>query len=498
LSDRTFVDLIVIGGGINGVGIARDAAGRGLRVALIEQGDLGAGTSSASTKLIHGGLRYLEHFEFRLVRESLQERERLLALAPHLVRPIEFVLPHIPTLRPRWQIRAGLFLYDRLNGRQRLPASRSLDLTHAPFANVLQPQLRRGFAYSDCRVDDSRLVVLNALDAAARGAQVLTRTRFITARDERGHWVATCEEASTGRRFEISARAVVNAAGPWVERVLQGLPSVSVSTRVRLVKGSHLVVPRLYDDEFAFLFQHPDGRVIFAIPFEEAFTLIGTTDVAFTGDPAEAAIDDEEAQYLCEAVSRYLRTPVTRELVRWTYSGVRPLVDDARNEISQITRDYRLELVRSPCGAPLLVVFGGKLTTYRRLAEHAVDRLQPLFGKPRASWTTNATLPGGDIPQGDFERFVRETLARWPFLPQATCIRLARAYGTRIEQILGASTSRAQLGEHFGGGLTEAEVQYLRAQEWARTADDILWRRTKLGLHLTESERARLVAYLET
>lgn len=498
MSESACVDLLIVGGGINGVGIARDAVGRGLSVALVEQDDLASGTSSASTKLIHGGLRYLELYEFRLVRESLQERERLLALAPHIISPMEFVVPHVPGLRPRWQIRLGLFFYDHIGGRKKLPASRSIDLSNPPYSALLRPDLRHGFVYSDCCVDDSRLVVLNAVDAAERGATILTRTRFLSAEEERnGGWRATCEEQRTGKRFDVTARAIVNVAGPWVKRVLAHVPGVEIGSKVRLVKGSHIVVPRLYDGNAAFLLQHPDGRVIFAIPFERSFTLIGTTDVAYDDDPAKAAITASEITYLCESASRYFRHEITPAHVRWTYAGVRPLVDDASVDISKITRDYRIELARKASGAPLLSIFGGKITTYRRLAEAALEELQPLLGFDRAPWTDTAVLPGGDIPGEDFAQFVTLVRERWPFLGDTSSHRLAHAYGTRIEQLLGSSRSMNDLGRQFGGGLTEAELEYLRTREWAQSADDVLWRRTKLGLHLTQHEQEQLERYLQ-
>lgn len=496
MSDPACVDLLIVGGGINGVGIARDAVGRGLSVTLVEQADLASGTSSASTKLIHGGLRYLEFFEFRLVRESLQERERLLAVAPHIISPMEFVLPHARGLRPRWQIRLGLLFYDRIGGRKRLPASRPLDLTQPPYRGLLREDLRHGFVYSDCWVDDSRLVVLNAIDAAARGARILTRTRFVSAQAQRGQWRAACEDLRTGRRFELNARSIVNVAGPWVERVLDDVPGIEIASKIRLVKGSHIVVPRIYDGDAAFLLQHPDKRVIFALPFERAFTLIGTTDVAYEGDPSNAAITEAEVNYLCESASRYFRNAVTPKDVRWTYAGVRPLLDDASADISKITRDYRIELARSEAGAPLVSILGGKITTYRRLAETALASLLPELRMHLPEWTANATLPGGDIPDGDLERFAREVEQRWPFLEASTRHRLTRAYGTRVEQVLGSSRTMSDLGQHFGSGLTEAEVEYLRSHEWAERVDDVLWRRTKLGLHLSNVEQERLAQYM--
>lgn len=497
MSDSACVDLLIVGGGINGVGIARDAAGRGLSVTLVEQADLASGTSSASTKLIHGGLRYLEFYEFRLVRESLQERERLLALAPHIISPMEFILPHAPGARPRWQIRLGLFFYDHIGGRKQLPASRSVDLTRPPYRDVLREDLRSGFLYSDCRVDDSRLVILNAIDAAERGATILTHTQFLSAQEQNGTWQASCEDRRTGRRFEVHARSIVNVAGPWAERVLEQVPRIEISSNIRLVKGSHIVVPRLYDGDAAFLLQQPDNRVVFAIPFERSFTLIGTTDVAYEGDLSNVEISEPEIAYLCRSASRYFRRSIDPAQVRWTYAGVRPLVDDDSADLSKITRDYRIELAKSRSGAPLLSVFGGKITTYRRLAESVLETLLAELGARHVAWTANAVLPGGDVPNGRIDELVREVGQRWPFLEEATRDRLAHAYGTRVDRILGASRSMSDLGAHFGAGLTEAEVQYLRAREWAESADDILWRRTKLGLHLSEAEQHKLAGYLD-
>ena len=485
------VDLLVIGGGINGTGIARDAAGRGLSVALVEQSDLAAATSSASTKLIHGGLRYLEFFEFRLVRESLTERERLLAIAPHLVRPLQFVLPHVAMLRPRWQIRLGLFFYDHMGGRRKLPASRAVEFGHGTYAGALQPGMRYGFSYSDCWVDDSRLVVLNALDAAQRGATVHTRTRFQSATFEAGAWRAACEKR-TGEKLELRARAIVNAAGPWVETVARAVPCARTEAQVRLVKGSHIVVPTLYRGEHAFLLQNPDGRVVFAIPYEEHFTLIGTTDIPFDGDPARVAISPEEVQYLCRSSNAYFRKQVTAADVRWSYAGVRPLFDDETANASRVTRDYKLELSHDHDGRVALSVFGGKLTTYRRLAEQAVDKLRVPLGATQGPWTARAPLPGGDLPQADFGAFLASVRRRWSFLPESLALRLARAYGTRIEKVLGASRHMMDLGDEYGAGLTQAEVAYLKRAEWAQEADDVLWRRTKVGLHMSAAQRERV------
>ena len=490
-------DLLIIGGGINGAGIARDAAGRDLKVALVEQADLASATSSASTKLIHGGLRYLEFFEFRLVREALIERERLLRIAPHIIRPMQFVLPHVPGLRPRWQIRTGLFLYDHIGGRKKLPASRAVRLDTGAYGS-LRTDIRHGFAYSDCWVDDSRLVVLNALDAAQRGASIRTRTRFVSASVGDQIWHVRCEDENAGRTIELRARAIVNAAGPWVEQVLRALPLVRVDAQVRLVKGSHIVLPRLFAGEHAFMLQNPDGRIVFAIPYERNCTLVGTTDIPFEGDPAAARISDEEIRYLCDTVNSYFRKTVTPQDVRWTYAGVRPLSDDETANASKVTRDYKLELAETPSRPPLLSVFGGKITTYRRLAEMALSKLQPFIGGSGSGWTDRAVLPGGDLPRADFDSFQSGVRKRWAFLPDHMALRMARAYGTRLEKILGDARTLSDLGEHYGAGLTRAEVDYLIAHEWATTLDDILWRRTKLGLHLSEPECRRLADALRT
>lgn len=489
-------DVLIIGGGINGAGIARDAAGRGLSAVLLEQSDLAAATSSASTKLVHGGLRYLEHFEFRLVRESLIERERLLNLAPHIIHPMRFVLPHVHGLRPRWQVRLGLFLYDHMGGRKRLPASSSVALNREPFRTALGEHLRYGFAYSDCWVDDARLVVLNALDAAERGARILVRHRFVAARRAGSEWHVEYRDEDTQATSSLNARAVVNAAGPWVEQVLLEVPEAQIHTKIRLVKGSHIVVPRLFNGEHAFLLQNPDGRVVFAIPYEQSFTLIGTTDVAYEGDPASVAIDEPEIAYLCQTVNRYFRKQTTPADVRWTYAGVRPLLDDDEADASKVTRDYRLDLSRTSEGAPLLAVFGGKITTYRGLANTAMEKLAPSLDVSTREWTANVPLPGGDLPDANFERFLHDCQRRWPFLAPAMAYRLARAYGTRLEVVLDGARALSDLGEHFGAGLTEAEVSYLRTREWARSAQDILWRRTKLGLHVSPAQAQRLELHL--
>jgi glycerol-3-phosphate dehydrogenase len=486
-------DLLVIGGGINGAGIARDAAGRGLKVCLAEKGDLAGATSSASTKLVHGGLRYLEHYEFRLVRESLIERERLLAIAPHIIWPLRFVLPHDAGLRPRWLLRLGLFLYDHIGGRKLLPPARSIDLTRPPHAGVLEERLTRGFEYSDCWVEDARLVVLNAMDAAERGADIRTGTECTGLKRMRGHWQARLTGPAGTQN--LTSKMVVNAAGPWVDQVLaRAMPGRNASN-LRLVKGSHLVFPRLYEGDHSYIFQNRDGRIVFAIPYEGDFTLVGTTDVAFEGDPAEISISEAEADYICDAVNEYLSRDVSPDQAVWSYAGVRPLYDDQSASNSTVTRDYVFELDRgrNDKGPALLSIFGGKITTYRKLAEHALEKL----GVSGRSWTADAPLPGGDIPALDFEGFVAAQSAIRPWLPAPVLRRLARAYGTRLDAVLGDARSFTDLGQHFGAGLTAAEVVYLVRREYARNADDVLWRRSKLGLHMSAAERAALAQWFK-
>jgi glycerol-3-phosphate dehydrogenase len=489
------IDLLVIGGGINGAGIARDAAGRGLSVLLVEQDDLASHTSSASTKLVHGGLRYLEQYEFRLVRESLIERERLLAIAPHIIRPLAFVLPHRSGMRPAWMIRLGLFLYDHLGGRQRLPASFGVRLPGSPYGRGLDPDIRRGFVYSDCWVDDARLVVLNAVDAADHGADIRTRTRLIAARRDRARWVATLLDRQSGRETLVRAKAIVNAAGPWVGAVLRAIDGQAEARPPRLVKGSHIIVPRRFEGDHAFIFQNPDGRILFAIPYEQDFTLIGTTDIPWTGDPAAPDIDEAEIAYLCAGVNRYLARPITPADVIHSYSGIRSLYDDGSDNVSEVTRDYVLSL-DTEGGLPLLSIFGGKITTYRRLAEQALEKLAPFLSALALPWTSTRPLPGGDLSKGDFDAFLANVRTRWPFLPAATALRLARAYGTRIDAVIGDARSLEDLGNDHGGGLSGREVDYLVANEWARTTDDIIWRRSKLGLHMKPEDIARLSEHL--
>ncbi|HEY6923250.1 MAG TPA: glycerol-3-phosphate dehydrogenase [Steroidobacteraceae bacterium] len=490
-------DLLVIGGGINGTGIARDAVGRGLRVALVEQADLGAFTSSASTKLIHGGLRYLEYGEFRLVRESLAERERLLAIAPHIVHPLRLVLPHSSQQRPRWMIRLGLFAYDHLGGRTRLPSSTRIRLSHDPAGVALRSGFEHAFSYSDCTVDDSRLVVLNAIDAAQRGATILTRTRLIGAAAGTTGWLAECQDTVTGHKIHLHARVLVNAAAAWVNQVRATL-GFAIPQPVRLVQGSHIVVPRLFAGEHAFLLQNSDKRVVFAIPYAQRYTLVGTTDIPFHGNPCDIRISAAEIAYLCETVNRYFKQSIAPADVAWSYSGTRALYDDGATEAAAVTRDYVLKLERGAGGNPVLSIIGGKITTYRRLAEAVLRALQPWVANASAGWTDKQPLPGGDVPRGDFAAFARDVLHRWPFLPPATAHRMARAYGTRMERILGAANSLEMLGENLGGGLTAAEVDYLQREEWASTAEDILWRRSKLGLAIAAGATRRLELYLQT
>ncbi|MFK8252619.1 glycerol-3-phosphate dehydrogenase [Ancylobacter terrae] len=493
-------DLAIIGGGVNGCGIARDAAGRGASVVLLEQGDLAGATSSASTKLIHGGLRYLEHYEFRLVREALMEREVLWAMAPHIIRPLRFVLPHHAGLRPAWLLRLGLFLYDHLGGRKLLPATRTVDLTQDVTGRPLRADYRRGFEYSDCWVEDSRLVVLNALDAAERGADIRPRSRVVSAERGADHWRLDVENMEGRGRETIRARALVNAAGPWVHEVLSRIVRANEPASVRLVQGSHIVVRKLYDHDRAYIFQNGDGRIVFAIPYEHDFTLIGTTDRDYKGAPHEVAASTEEIAYLCAAASEYFRSPVAPADVVWTYSGVRPLYDDGASKAQEATRDYVLELDDGEAGAPrpaLLSVFGGKITTYRRLAEHAIEKLKGhLDAAAKPAWTGGAGLPGGDFGVFDTPRVLAQVLRAHPFLDEALAARLVRAYGTRALRLLDGARSSADLGRVFGADLTEAEVLYLMREEWARTAADVLWRRSKLGLRLRKDEAAALEAFM--
>lgn len=489
---REIYDLLIIGGGINGASIARDAAGRGLSVLLCEMGDLAGATSSASSKMIHGGLRYLELYEFRLVGEALGERRVLLANAPHIIRPLEFVLPHVPALRPAWMIRIGLWLYDHLGGRHKLAKSRGVSLRDSVYGEGLKPDMTKGFVYSDCWVDDARFVVLNAVDAVTRGAEVLTRTRCVEARRDGACWQAVLE-SKDGRRT-VSARYLVNAAGPWVQQVIQQVVRANSPAHARLVKGSHIVVPRLHDRPHALILQNDDGRVIFVIPYEDRFSLIGTTDIPRDGGPGPVTISDAETEYLCAAVSRYFARPVRPSDVVWSYAGVRPLYDDGESDPSDVTRDYVLTLDEADGQAPMLSVFGGKITTARKLAEHALEKLTDAGLKAGPAWTGAAPLPGGDIDS--FPAFLRDLQRGYPGLDPHWLEHLARRHGTRARSLLDGATVPADLGHGFGGGLYAREVDWLMREEWAVDAEDILWRRTKCGLHMTAAERAAFADYM--
>ena len=490
-------DIAVVGGGINGAGIARDAAGRGLKVLLVEQNDFASATSSASTKLIHGGLRYLEYYEFRLVSESLAERGVMLRIAPHIIWPLEFVLPHEKHLRPAWMIRAGLFLYDNLGarafafggGRFSLPKSRSVRLAPDGHGAGLKPEFTRGFAYYDAWVDDARLVVLTLSSARAHGASVRPRTRCTGARREGDAWRVSLRDQASGTQSEVRARILINAAGPWVKSLLERELNIESPGRVRLVKGSHIVVPRIHDKRYAYILQNPDRRVVFMIPYEREFTLIGTTDVQVAEQDLPAAISPDEVAYLCAAASRYSARQVTAEQVVWSYSGVRPLYDDGSEDPSAITRDY--ELLLDEQGPPLLSVFGGKITTYRKLAEHVMEKLARWIPAHRP-WTHAEALPGGDFGARDYAALLAEFRARYPGLDPHWLARLLRRHGTLGDRILDNAKCEADLGEDFGGGLYERELAYLVEQEWARSGDDVLWRRTKCGLHMTGAQRRRV------
>ena len=489
-------DVFVIGGGINGTGIARDAVGRGYRVGLAEKDDLASGTSSGSTKLIHGGLRYLEFYEFRLVREALIEREVLWANAPHIIWPLRFVLPHHAGLRPAWMLRLGLFLYDHIGGRKRLPPTRTIDLRTDPAGRPLKPGYGRAFEYSDCWVQDARMVVLNARDAAARGADIMTRTECTRLARENGGWRVTLNNRLTGETREVTSRLVVNAAGPWVDRILTQVAGFNREHNVRLVQGSHIVVPRLFEDPRCYIFQNADGRVMFAIPYEQDFTLIGTTDQDFTGDLDTFGVGDDEVAYLCKAASEYFVNPVTPDDIVWTYSGVRPLYDDGASKAQEATRDYVLKTDGDAASGAIVNVFGGKITTYRRLSESVLADIEAVIGRRGPAWTKSASLPGGDFPMEGFDLLVDGLADAHPGLPRTLIYRLARNYGTDASEILGQAATIADLGVVFGADLTEAEVRYLIEKEWAVTAADVVWRRSKLGLRLTAAEVAGLDTFM--
>ena len=513
-SDKLY-DVFVIGGGINGCGIARDAAGRGLSVALAEMGDLASATSSASTKLFHGGLRYLEYFEIGLVRKALIEREVLLSAMPHISWPMRFVLPYHPDMRfegetptskllntfmpwmkgrrPAWLIRLGLFMYDNLGGRKILPGTTTLDLTKDPAGKPLNPKFRRAYEYSDCWVEDARLVVLNARDAEDRGATIMTRARVTAAHRTGDHWMITVDRGNGPETFR--AKVLVNAGGPWVEQVVRGIAHIDTRESIRLVRGSHIVVKKLFDHGKCYFFQGEDGRIIFAIPYEEDFTLIGTTDMDHKGDPHEARCTEEEQDYLCAFASNYFAKPISRADVVWTYSGVRPLYNDGAKSAQAATRDYVLSLDSD--GAPILSVFGGKITTYRKLSESALDKIVPFLKPTQGDWTAGVPLAGGNFPVADVPRLIRELKIRFPFLTDYTCRRLIRAYGTEAATLLGNARSDADLGRAFGAGLTEVEVRWLMTREYARRAEDVVWRRSKLGLRLSAEEIAALDDWMQ-
>ena len=494
MTEDNSYDLVVVGGGINGAGIARDAAGRGLKVLLVERDDLASHTSSWSSKLIHGGLRYLEHYEFRLVREALIEREVLLDAAPHIIWPLTFVLPHSPVQRPAWLVRIGLFLYDHLGGRKKLAGSSGVDLA-APgaYGDPLQDWVTKGFTYSDCWVMDSRLVVLNAVDARERGATVLTRTGCRKAARVGDRWEVELEDTASGERRTVAAKGLVNAAGPWVSRFLEdGLDHDTTRKHVRLIKGSHIVVPKLHDGSHPYILQNVDKRIVFVIPYEGEYSLIGTTDVEYEGDPRHVEITPKETDYLCEVVNRYFKKQVGPADIVWSYSGVRPLFDDASGDASSVTRDYVFDVEGGNGVPPLLSIFGGKITTYRKLAEHALERLAPLLDCHAGPWTEKAALPGGDLPNADFDRFLSGFIAAHPWLPASLATRLARAYGSRAEKILAGRNGLNDLGQNLGGDLYEAELDYLVAEEWVLAPEDVLWRRSKLGLHLDDAATAKV------
>ena len=490
-ADREIVDVVVIGGGINGVGIAADAVGRGLRVLLCEQNDLASATSSNSSKLIHGGLRYLEHYEFRLVKEALAEREVLLKKAPHLITPLTFRLPHQSHLRPAWMIRLGLFLYDNLASRVTLNASKKINFTQD---SPLKPEITQGFEYSDAWVDDSRLVVLNALAAKELGAQICTQTRCITAERDNGIWKLTLQHQGDNSLRQVHAKSIVNASGPWVSSLFSNVLKQPSPQKIRLVKGSHIVVPKIHQQPHAYILQNVDQRIVFVIPFEDDFSLIGTTDVDFTGDPKDVRIDQQEIDYLISITNHYFKSTISEQDIVHTFSGVRPLMDDESDSAQSVTRDYTFIVDAPKDKAPLLSVFGGKITTYRKLAEAAVNRLKPFHPQMGKPWTATQTLPGGDFTDlGDLNRIYQQ---QYPWINTRSINRLLRTYGTRTQSILNDAASSEALGIDFGHGLYQAEVDYVIANEWASCSADILWRRTKLGLHFTEEQQQVLSDYV--
>ena len=492
------VDLLIIGGGINGCGIARDAAGRGLDVLLVEQDDIASATSSWSSKLIHGGLRYLEQYEFRLVREALQEREVLLKIAPHIIAPLEFILPHDKHMRPAWMIRIGLFLYDHLGGKISLPGSRTVLFPDATFSAGLKPAIRRGFFYSDARVDDARLTVLNAIAAREHGAEVRTRTRVVNGRRNTDAWEIKLRNVDSGVESTVCARGLVNAAGPWVKLLLDDTLHVPINATAKLVKGSHIVVPRIHDKPHAYILQNDDKRVVFVIPYEDNFSLIGTTDVSVNSVSEGHQISAAEVSYLIRAVNRFISTPLREADIVWSYAGVRPLYDDGAVNPAEITRDYVLKTDHRDGKLPLLSIFGGKITTYRRLAEHALEELASYYPSLSQKWTSGSALPGGDI--ASLQELAHALLNQFASLPVDYLARLARRHGSRTARVLEGVREMADLGALFGAGatlLSEREIDYCIREEWARKPDDILWRRTKCGLHMDAAERARAARFID-
>lgn len=497
MTDSEVVDLLIIGGGINGIGIAADAAGRDLSVILCEQHDLASGTSSRSSKLIHGGLRYLEHYDFRLVREALREREVLLQKAPHIIWPLSFIMPHNKMLRPAWLIRLGLFLYDHLYNRKKLKKSVGIKLAQNEAGQVLKPNFKNGFMYTDCWVDDARLVILNAIAAREKGAQIFTRTTFIGAERKHDYWQVILEDKATGKTQLIKTKVLINAAGPWVEKILHINLRLAEGQHGTLVKGSHIVVPKIHADQYAYLLQNKDKRIVFVLPFLNKYSLVGTTDIFYNQDLTNVNITSEEVNYLCDSVNEYFKQKVSPEQVIWNYSGVRSLVNNAGKKASEISRDYFVELNTESDQAPLLTIFGGKLTTYRKLAEHVLEKLKYLFPNLPPAWTADEPLPGGNIPGADFEKFYSAFSKKFPWLPEQLSYRYARSYGTLVEKIISGAKSLDDLGKHLGAGLYEAELNYLIQHEWAKSAEDILWRRTKLGVGLSQIEISELSANIE-
>lgn len=489
-NDNQIYDLLVIGGGINGCGIASDAAGRGLSVALCEQYDLANETSSRSSKMIHGGLRYLEYYEFRLVREALAERDVMLNIAPHIVSPLQLIIPHNSLQRPAWMIRLGLFLYDHLGfhfgKKTKLPGSYGLKLNDSTaYGKPLKPELKKGFCYYDCKVDDARLVVYNAMAARNNGAIIMPRTKFINAEKQNGLWVSTLEDRHTQQQWQVKSKALVNAAGPWVDHIVNDKLGIKTKHQVELVKGSHIVIPKFYPGEHAYLLQNNDKRVIFVIPYHDHYTMIGTTDIPFSGDPATVAVSAEERAYLCDAVNQYFKQHIQPRDIVNEWSGVRPLQADDANNPSAVSRDYSLEIEDVAGKTPILSVFGGKITTYRELAQHAMHKLKPFFPTMSNNWTATTALPGGDIKSA--ADCAKQLIDDYPFLPAAMLQRYAHSYGSLSRKLLTAVTSLADMGQNFGTDLYQKEIDYLVNNEWAQTSDDILWRRSKLGLVINDT-----------